>query len=115
MTDATAVALLGVLGAVVASLFGSSWLNRKNLARLTRARADQSEASTVEISDRIARGWLLELEDKLTLTNARLDDEIKVRMGAIAYIERLLDWVKDSGVDTVTVPPIPEALKSYLH
>ena len=114
MSDATVVAVLGVLGSLVVALLGTQWLNRRNIARLTNAQASNSEATTIEISDRIARGWIQDLDKKLSSTNQRLDEEVVIRRGAIAYIERILDWIKESGVETESLPPLPDSLKAYV-
>lgn len=114
MSDPTVVAVVTVLGSLVVAMFGSSWLNRKNLSRLTKAQAGSTEATTVEITDRLARGWIVDLDAKLVATNLRLDTEVTLRRGAIAYIERLLDWIKDSEVPVDTLPALPESLQQYL-
>lgn len=110
-----------ILAAAMAGVFGAAWLNRRNLARLTAAQATQTEAGTTEVVDRIAREWLNRLEStanalaaKVTRLEAELEHEVRVRRGAIAFIERLLDWINDRHPHDQTLPQIPDDLTDYL-
>lgn len=115
MSDATTSAVLGVLGVLIVALLGTQWLNRRNIARLTAAQANNTEATTIEISDRIARTWIKDLDAKLTETNERLETEALLRRAAVAYIERLLDFLLESGVSADKVPQVPDSLKTHVN
>lgn len=110
------IAAVGVvLAALIAGLFGASWLNRRNLARLTAAQASQSNASSTEITDRIAREWLNRLDIRVTAAENELDHERRIRRGAVAYIERLLDWISTRHPEGAADLPAPPAeLLDYL-
>ncbi len=117
-TVATLVAVAGILASLVAALLGSAWLNRKNLARLTDAQADNAEANTTDITDRIAREWLERLEKSLDETKKDLEHEKSVRRGAINYIERLLRWIKlnhENPESLKSLPVVPNELNQFLN
>ena len=110
-----------IIAAAIAGVFGAAWLNRRNMARLTAAQANNTEVGTAEITDRIAREWLGRLErtaDALASKVARLEHEleheIRVRRGAIAFIERLLDWISERHPQAHDLPKIPDDLADYL-
>ena len=78
------------------------------------SQASNQEAGTTEITDRIARTWIKELDQKVARLEAELTHEIRVRRGAIAYIERVLDWLVDHQVDPTGLPKIPDDLAEYI-
>lgn len=111
-----------IIAASVSGVFGAAWLNRRNLAKLTAAQAENTNAGTTEITDRIARAWIKELEQKVELLSGNLarvsrelEHEIRVRRGAIAFIERLLDWIAERHPhQDRTLPLIPDDLSEYI-
>lgn len=58
--------------AAFATLFGQGWWQRRQIARLTDAEADNTSAETLEIVDRIARGWITELRDEVSRLRLRV-------------------------------------------
>lgn len=109
------IAAVGIiLGAAVAGVFGASWLLRRNQRRLLDTQANNQEAGTTEITDRIARTWIKELDAKVARLESELTHEVRVRRGAIAYLERVLDWIVDHHSDPTDLPRIPDDLAEYI-
>jgi hypothetical protein len=68
--------------AVTATL---AWLYRRRL----------QEAETTEITDRIARTWIVDLEKKVERLERKLDKEIRNRRALTVYADAVEDWIAD--------------------
>lgn len=115
MSEGAITAVSIVIVALIGMLSGTAWLNRKNLARLTSAQAKETDVKAIEITDRIAREWLKDLESKVKNLDDKLEREMRVRRAAVAFIERLLDWIGDRHPDPPEdLPHIPPDLVDYI-
>lgn len=104
----TLLLALAVVVPLVGVLLSSAWLNRRNIARLTAGQADESLAKATEITDKIARQWIIDLRAELEKTQT-------VTRAALAYIQRLVDWGQDNiRPDAEPMPPVPPDLVKHL-
>ena len=91
MPDAVWAAIAVVVSASIAYLGGV--YQRRGNAALVAAQAANEDAETFEITDRIAREWIIELRAEVGRLNDRLDAEVAVRLKQDEYIEVLEAWI----------------------
>jgi hypothetical protein len=85
-------AALAVVVAAAIALTGTL-LSRKPNTTLATAQAHNEDAETLEITDRIAREWIIELRAEVGRLNDRLDAEVAVRLEQDRHIEVLEAWI----------------------
>lgn len=111
MADEAFLTLLGTL-----FVAGLGYLGIRYTGRQSRAASDASTA--VEGYDKLTgrlEHRLEEVERRLGMVEAQLRDSTRVLHVALAYIERLLDFVAEVVPDRKrTPPPIPNELTDHL-
>lgn len=113
--DQVFIGFVTLAASVGSAFFASQWFNRRNLSKLTRAQADGEEAKTLQITDTIARQWILDLRTEMADLRGQLETKDRTLRAALAYIQRLLGWVEDRFPDGApNVPQIPSELVDLL-
>lgn len=120
MTEPLLAAVAAVLVAIIGATAGGSWLNRRNLAKLTAAQAEAEDANAAEVTDRIAREWLEDLrgevlfhKSEVTALEREVRIERRVRRIALDYAARLRDWA--ATVTDHEPPAMPADLADFLE
>lgn len=108
MGEAWLLAVGTVIAALIAAMTGAGWVNRKNNARLLARQADETDAKTTEITDRIARQWIEDLKEEV--------DELQTfKHEALTYIVSLIQWARRNTTDgSGPLPAIPESLARHI-
>lgn len=112
MSAAVISAVSGLLVAAVGVFFGSAWLNRHNLAKLTQAQASLTQAqATGERADaaETITGTALLLVQQLQQRNGYLEQALRVAQRRLdiarAYIEMLVQAMRLDGIPVPAPPP----------
>lgn len=107
MPDPAWAALAVVISAAIA--FTGTVIARRGSAPLTAAQAANEDAETYEITDRIAREWIIELRAEVKRLSDLLDVEVAVRREQSKHIEVLEGWIN------ARKPPPPPARPKLIY
>ena len=111
MGEAWLAAVAAVLVSLIGVVLNSGYMNRKWTARLTAAQGSETEARTTQITDKIARDWIVDLGERVDELQSKLDQAGRVERALVGYVVDLLGWARENrSHDAAPIPSVPDEL-----